>query len=146
MQKSIIVEMLSRSVLLRSCTLLPWGPIFSFTLRFSQLWDDPSSSCFGESSGVVGRERMPSPMLTESVSDGTLRANSLQNFGVITGFGTVDVLTNSSWQNNGRVDAAGGRLLIDGTSSSNLQNNGSISANGGELNAFFVKDKAAREQ
>ena len=52
---------------------------------------------------------------------------------MITGFGTVDVLSTSSWQNNGRIDAAGGRLLIGGTSSSTLQNNGIVSAIGAEL-------------
>lgn len=81
-------------------------------------------SQFGNQNGILSRLEL---------SDGVLRANSLQNFGVITGFGTVDVLTTSSWQNNGRIDATGGRLLIDGTSSSTLQNNGSISANGGEI-------------
>jgi hypothetical protein len=54
-----------------------------------------------------------------------------QNYGVITGSGTVDVLTNSSWQNNRRI-AAGG-ALIDGTTSSAVQNIGIVSADGAEL-------------
>src|SRR6188474_3526033 len=53
MQKSIIVEKLSRRVLLRSCTLLPWGPIFSFTFRFSQLGEDLLSSCSRDESSVT---------------------------------------------------------------------------------------------
>ena len=74
------------------------------------------------------------PLLNRlELSNGTFRSESLQNYGMITGFGTLDVLANNSWQNNGRIDATGGRLLVDGSLFSTLQNNGIVSANGAEL-------------
>jgi T5SS/PEP-CTERM-associated repeat protein len=74
------------------------------------------------------------PLLNRlELSNGTFRSESLQNYGTITGFGTLDVLANNSWQNNGRIDATGGRLLVDGSLFSTLQNNGIVSANGAEL-------------
>jgi hypothetical protein len=62
-----------------------------------------------------------------------LRTSFLTNRGVITGFGEVDLLSSSTSQNYGRLEADGGRLLVGGTSAGLLQNNGIIAADGSEL-------------
>jgi T5SS/PEP-CTERM-associated repeat protein len=66
-------------------------------------------------------------------SNGLMRTNFLTNYGVVTGYGELDIFSTSNIQNYGLLESSGGRFVVGGSSSGLIQNNGIISAAGSEL-------------